>query len=54
MVSDGNAFEILSDTHLEDLTTPAATHFVETRRRYERITDEKNAFLHGRESPRRH
>jgi hypothetical protein len=41
MASDGNAFEILSDPQLEDLTTPAVTTFLETRRRHERIIDYK-------------
>ena len=45
MASDGNIFEILPDPHLKDLTTPAVTTFLETRRRYERIIDDKNASL---------
>jgi len=35
MDSDGNAFEILPDRQLEDLTTPAVTTFLETHRRYD-------------------
>jgi hypothetical protein len=45
MASDGNIFEILPDPHLKDLTTPAVTTFLETRRRYERIIDDKNVSL---------
>jgi hypothetical protein len=45
MASDGNSFEILPDPQLEDLTTPAVTTFLETRPRYERIIDDKNASL---------
>ena len=46
MASDGNAFEILPDPpQLEELTTPDVTAFLETRRRYERIMDDKNASL---------
>jgi hypothetical protein len=45
MASDGNAFEILPDPQLEDLTTPGVTTFLETRRRYDRMIDDKNASL---------
>jgi hypothetical protein len=45
MASDGDPFEILPDLQLEDFTTPAIPSFVETRRRYERIIDDKNVFL---------
>jgi hypothetical protein len=36
---------ILSDPQLEDLTNPAVTTFLKTRRSYERINDDKNASL---------
>ena len=45
MTSNGNAFENLPDLQLEDLTTTAVTTFVDTRRRFERIIDDKNASL---------
>ena len=45
MASGGNAFEIFPDPKLEDLTTPAVTTFLETRRRQERIIDHKNSSL---------
>jgi hypothetical protein len=42
MASDGNAFEILPDPHLENLTTPAVTTFLETHNYYDRIIDGEN------------
>jgi hypothetical protein len=55
MASDGNAFEIPPDPQLEDLATPAVTTFLETRRRYERIVDDKNASVPPSKTiPRRH
>jgi len=46
MASDGNTYETPPDPILDDLTTPAITFFLESRRRYERtITDKENLFL---------
>ena len=43
MACDGDALEILTDPQLGDLTTPAVITFLETRRRYEMIIDDRNA-----------
>jgi len=45
MASDGNDLEILPHPQLQNLTTPAVTTFLETRRRYERMIDRNNVSL---------